>query len=262
MKPFSIALLLAASACAARAIIPVTDYAALINNQIAHAETMAKWVDSIAHLKTQIDQMKRQISITEDLRTWSGNPLNAGASVVLDGFSESELVRDFGRTKAELVNIRDSLASLKDEGHGVYSAITGRDLDGGETAFSETVFRRYAVLDARKENADEVAAQTKERSHELQKNVAETLVALKAASTDAEVQKLSAKLAALNAQLGQVEAERKRQVDEVALQKISNDSRLEEERMAAAELEAKDAYLTQQRVSAYMKTLRLREASP
>jgi hypothetical protein len=43
------------------------------------------------------------------------------------------------------------------------------------------------------------------------------------------------------------------------LQKMANDSRLEEERMAAAELEARDDYLANQRVSAYMNTLKLRQ---
>lgn len=55
-----------------------------------------------------------------------------------------------------------------------------------------------------------------------------------------------------------VEAARRREVDEVALQKIANDSRLEQERQAAAEMEARDAFLSNQRVTDYMKTLKLR----
>jgi hypothetical protein len=85
------------------------------------------------------------------------------------------------------------------------------------------------------------------------------LESLKSADTDAEAQKLSAKLTALNGQLAQVEAARKREVDAVALQKIANDARAEEERLAAAELAAKDDYLANQRITAYMKTLKLRQ---
>jgi hypothetical protein len=96
----------------------------------------------------------------------------------------------------------------------------------------------------------------------LQEEIALTLQELKAATTDAEVQKLSAKLVALNGQLAQVETARRREVDEVALQKIANDARLEQERIAAAELEVRDNHLANQRVSAYMKTLKLRKSQP
>jgi len=76
---------------------------------------------------------------------------------------------------------------------------------------------------------------------------------------EAETQKLSAKLAALNGQLAEVEATRRREVDAVTLQKVANDARAEQERLAAAELASKDDFLANQRVSAYMKTLKLRK---
>jgi hypothetical protein len=114
-------------------------------------------------------------------------------------------------------------------------------------------------LDAQQANADQVAKDTAAREAELQADVASTLDQLKSASTQAEAEKLSAKLTSLNGQLAQVETERHRAVDEVVIQKMANDSRMEEERMAAAELEARDDYLANQRVSTYMKTLKLRQ---
>jgi hypothetical protein len=93
----------------------------------------------------------------------------------------------------------------------------------------------------------------------LQQDVADTLDSLKSAETEAEAQKLSAKLTALNGQLAQVEAARKREVDAVAMQKIANDERAEEERLATAELALKDDYLANQRISTYMKSLKLRQ---
>lgn len=244
----------------ARAQIPVTDIANLASNQLAHIENIAKWVQSIAQLKMQIEQMKQQISIQSDLRQWSGNPLNA--VVGLNALGEGDLIRNYGQSQKALLNVKDSLASLKNTGSDTYRAITDRDLDGGEVKFGEKTFRRYAVLDAKQADAASVAEQTAGRHRELQRDIAATLAALRSARTDSEVQKNSAKLAALNGQLAQVEAERKRRVDEVALQKIANDARLEQERQAAAELEAKDAYLAQQRISAYMQTLRLRKPTP
>jgi protein involved in temperature-dependent protein secretion len=104
-----------------------------------------------------------------------------------------------------------------------------------------------------------VTADTRAREAELQEEISTTLDAIKAAPTDADTQKLAAKLAGLNGQLAQIEAVRRREVDAVALQKMANDARAEEERQAAAELAAKDDYLANQRVSAYMKTLKLRQ---
>jgi hypothetical protein len=48
----------------------------------------------------------------------------------------------------------------------------------------------------------------------------------------------------------------------VVLQKTANDSRMEEERLAAAESAAKDDYLANQRVSSYMNTIRVRRNPP
>jgi carbonic anhydrase len=259
MKPLIIALLVFASAGRALAQIPVTDAANLISNQIAHVETIAKWVESIAQLKAQINQLDRQISLQTDLRQWTGNPVEAGARVVLNGLGQQDLVRQYGQTKDAVLHAVNSLQSLDNTMQENYRAIPSIDLDGQQFQRDPLTYRRYAALDAQQSNADQVASDTAAREAELQANVATTLDQLKSAPTQAEAEKLSAKLATLNGQLAQVETERHRAVDEVVLQKMANDSRLEEERMAAAELEARDDYLANQRVSAYMKTLKLRQ---
>lgn len=242
--------------------IPVTDVASITNNRIAHAENIAKWVDSIAKLRTQIDQLNQQINIQDDIRKWTGNPVEAGANVVLDVLGQEDLVREYGRARNEIVRGARSLESLGNTADGNYRAIRSTDLNGGNLQRDPLTFRRYSVLDAKQANTVQVADETKARETELQEEIALTLGELKAATTDAEVQKLSAKLVALNGQLAQVETARRREVDEVALQKIANDSRLEQERQAAAELEARDNHLANQRVSAYMKTLKLRKSQP
>ena len=242
--------------------IPVTDVASITNNRISHAQNIAKWVDSIAKLRTQIDQLNQQINIQGDIRKWTGNPIEAGANVVLDVLGEEDLAREYGRARDEIVRVTRSLDSLENTADGNYRAIRSTDLDGGNLQRDPLTFRRYSVLDAKQANTVLVTDETKAREAELQEEIALTLQELKAATTDAEVQKLSAKLVALNGQLGQVETARRREVDEVALQKIANDARLEQERLAVAELESRDNHLANQRVSAYMKTLKLRRTQP
>lgn len=242
-----------------RAQIPVTDVASITNNSILHAENIAKWVESINNLRTQIDQLNRQINIQDDIRKWSGNPIEAGVSVGLNALGRQDLLHTYGQSKDAILGLVDSVGSLKHTASGNYRAISDTDIDGGTLRRDALQYRRYAVLDATQDNADQVAQETKVRAEQLQADVAQTLEDMKAAPTEAQVQKLSVKLAALNGQLAQVEVERRRNVDAVMLQKVANDSRLEQERLSVAELEAKNDYLANQRVSAYMKNLKLRK---
>lgn len=258
MKPLFFALFFLAIAGRVLAQLAVVDGVALANNRVAHAENVAKWVESISNLRTQIDQLRQQIDIQSDLRKWTGNPVEAGGSLVLDGLGQNDLLRNYGRAKYAVVSLGDSLQSLGDTANGNYRAISDVDLSGGAYKRDPMIYRRYGVLDAKRDNSEQVADETAARTRELQEEIALTLADLKAAPTDAEVQKQAAKLAALNGQLEQVEAARRREVDAVTLQKIANDSRIEEERMAAAELAVRNDYLTNQRVSAYLKTLKVR----
>jgi hypothetical protein len=238
--------------------IPVTDAANLANNRAAQSENIAKWIESIQHLREQIDALNRQINIQSDIRRWAGNPAEASTKMVLEGLGGPELARQYGQGKRAIIGLVDSLQSLKRTGEGNFREIKNVDLNGNEFQRDPMIYRRYAVLDAKQDNTQQVVDETREREQELQADIADTLEDLKNAPTDAEVQKLSAKLNALNGQLAQVDAARRREVDQVVLQKIANDSRSELEQRANAELEARNDYLANQRISAYMNTLRVR----
>lgn len=239
--------------------IPVTDAANLANNTVLHAENIAKWVESINNLRAQIDHLRTQINIQDDIRRWSGNPIEASAKVVLEGLGHDDLVRDYGKAKRAVVGLVGSLDSLQRTADGSYRAITNLDLDGKAFQRDESTFRRYAILDAKQDVSAEVTVETRNRELELQDEIAVTLDEMRSAPTDAEVLKQTAKLTALNGQLAQIEGARRREVDEVVLQKIANDARIEAEWLAAAELAARDDYLVQQRVSAYLGTLKVRK---
>lgn len=253
------ALLLTFPSRETSAQIPVTDAANLANNRAAHAETIARWVDSLERLRQQIDALHRQINIQSDIRRWTGNPVEAGTKMVLEGLGGPELARDYGRGKRAIIGIIDGVGALKRTADGTYREISNIDLDGNQLRRDEMIYRRYAVLDAKQDNSQQVADETRERERKLQEEIGVTLEELKNAETDAEVQKLSAKLNALNGQLAQIDAARRREVDQVVLQKIANDARSEMEQRAAAELEAKNDYLVHQRISAYMNTLKVRQ---
>ena len=262
MKTIAALLIVAAGAAEALAQIPVTDAANLLNNKLAHVENIAKWTDSIAKLRTQIDQLKQQIDIQSDLRRWAGDPLAAGRRLSLDLLGADDLVREFGRTKESIVSTANSLSSLDNTAQGLFRPIRGIDLDGRVLEHDPLIYRRYAVLDDQQENLQQVFDDARARERELQEELAATLTEVKLASTDAEVRKYSAKVEALNGQLATLAAQRRDQTDQVVSQKIANDARLEQERLAAAELETKDNDLANKRVSAYFGTLRVRRDQP
>jgi hypothetical protein len=261
MKTIFCLLVLAVIGSRAFAQIPVTDVGSIVQQQLSTAEAMAKWVESIAQLKTQVDQLNQQITIQGDLRDWTGNPSAVAVNVSLSSFGAGNLTQTYGQSQAAIVNVPNSLASLDSTSSGTYRTLQDTDLSGNAVQHDPMTYRRYSVLDAQQQNYQQVVTSTNARQQQLQQDLATTLVALKNASTEAEVQKQSAKVNALNGQLAALGATRRDQADQVAAQKAANDSRQEEEHHAAAELEAQDDYLASQRITAYMQTLKLRQNS-
>ncbi|WP_342750556.1 hypothetical protein OH491_15330 [Termitidicoccus mucosus] len=235
--------------------IPVVDVANLANNQISHIATIAKWVDSIAQLKAQITQLKEQAGIQGKIRDWTGNPADAAKILSLGILAEDDLLRDYGLSRDDIARVVQSLDTLSRTDGSTYRSVYVPDLDGGTVQYDPLTYRRHALLDAHADNTRTVADQTRARERELLEEIALTLSELRTGATDAQVQKLTAKLIVLNGQLSQIETTRRRQMDEVILQKIANDNRHEMEQHAAAELAAKDDFLANQRVTAFMRSI-------
>jgi chorismate mutase len=259
MKTLLCLLVLVATGAPAFAQIPVTDIASIAQQELSTVETLAQWAQSIAQLRTQVTQLNQQISIQTDLRSWTGNPSVAGANVNLSTLGAGSLTQVFGQIQSVLVNVPNSLASLGNTSSGTYRALQDTDLSGNPVQHDPYTYRRYSVLDAEQQNYQQVVSSTNAVQQQLQQDLASTLVALKNATTEAESQKQTAKVNALTGQLAALGATRRDQADQVAAQKAANDSRLEEERSAAAELEAQDDYLASQRITAFMQTLTLRQ---
>jgi len=261
MKTPLFILILAITGVRAFAQIPVTDAASILQQELSTAETLAQWAQSIAQLKIQVSQFNQQIAIQGDLRNWTGNPSAVAVNVDISTLGAGSLTQTYGQTQTAIVNVPNSVASLNNTSSGTYRALQDTDLNGNSVQHDPLTYRKYSVLDAQQQNYEQVVSSTNARQQQLQQDLASTLVDLKNASTDAEVQKQSAKVNALNGQLAALGATRRDQADQVAAQKAANDSRQEEERNSAAELEAQDDYLASQRITTYMQTLTLRQNS-
>ena len=259
MKTILLSLLLVTGATVTRAQIPVIDASNLVQSEINQAAIIAKWVESIAQLQTQVSQLNEQISLQSDIHAWTGNPVTAGATISLTGLGSVDLTVTYGQSDTAILGSVNSLASLSNTAQGTYQTVPLTDITGQTYQPNDLTYRRYSVLDAKQSNLDQVTAQTSARETDLQTQIAATLVQLKNASTQSEVQKLSAQLTLLNGQLEQVEAQRRHAADDFAEQKAANDSRNVEERSAASDLADRDDYLANQQITTYMQTLKVRQ---
>lgn len=235
--------------------MPVIDAANLANSQISHVATLAKWVESIAQLKSQLQSLKQQIDIQDDLRSWAGDPAKAARSLVLDVLGDTDFLREYGRARDAITRDTDSLDILTRDDRNTYRPVETPDIEGNAVEHDPRLYRRFSTLAARQENARAVSDELHGRARELQEEIALSLADLRSAGTDAEVQKIAAKLSVLNGQLAQLESTRRREIDEVFVQKLANDSQAEVERVAAAELRATDDFLANQRISAFVRGL-------
>ena len=149
MKTSRILVIPAAVACISSALlasgIPVFDGGNLANNQIMHIATIAKWVDSIAQLKTQIQQMKEQASIQGDMRSWAGDPSKAARSIILDVLRETDLNHEYGETRDTIARAVNSLDVLTRDDRHTYRPVDAPDLDGGGVQHDAQLYRRHSM---------------------------------------------------------------------------------------------------------------------
>jgi len=198
MKTPLFILILAITGVRAFAQIPVTDAASILQQELSTAETLAQWAQSIAQLKIQVSQSNQQIAIQTDLRSWAGNPSAVAVNINLSTLSAGNVTQVYGQNQTAIVNVPNSVASLNNTSSGTYRALQDTDLNGNSVQHDPLTYRKYSVLDAQQQNYEQVVSSTNARQQQLQQDLASTLVDLKNASTDAEVQKQSAKVPSAN----------------------------------------------------------------
>ena len=234
---------------------PVTDASAIANAKTQHTAVVAKWVDNLAQLKSQLEEVKKLNAIQDEIRKWAGDPAQAAKSLLTDTLQLDDLTRVYGEARDAITQSTDALAALKRTDGGIFQAIDMKDIEGKLIQFDAELYKRYSVLQARHDNARKVADATRERKRALQTDIAKTTESLRTASTDAEVQKHSAKLNVLNGQLAGIEAQRSEANDEVVLQQIANDTQREVEELAALEERAKNDHLMNKKMTGFMDAI-------
>ncbi|MBL9186722.1 MAG: hypothetical protein JNK23_04540 [Opitutaceae bacterium] len=222
-----------------------------------HLEILRQWAVQIETLNRQLRELEQQLAVARQVRDVMGNPTAAGGQVILRGLGANDLARTYGDTLAAVRRLTDATASLRRTAEGIYGGLDDRTSLGRSFTRSEPHYRRYAAVERQAENAERVVAQTSARSLSLQADLAQALVALRDASTQAEVDKLNITVAALNGQLAVLAAQRRDEADKLAAQQIQNDNQAAKERQDLLERQIAEERHTIAAVNTWQQSIRL-----
>lgn len=226
-----------------------------------HLEVMRHWAEQLERLNRQLRQLEEQLAVQRRIRDVIGNPSAAGVGMVLRDLGATDLARTYGETLAAAQRLANAVESLRRTSEGIYQKLEDRTALGRGFARQDTLYRRYAVIERQADNLERVHAQTDERAATLQADIAVTLEQLRAASTQAEVDKLSAKLAALNGQLAHLDARRQSESAKLSAQHILNDNQTAKERQDLLERQIAEERQTLAVVGSWQNAIRVTPTS-
>ncbi|MDD3179501.1 MAG: hypothetical protein PHQ04_04035 [Opitutaceae bacterium] len=200
-------------------------------NQVAqHAEILRQWALQIDRLNEQIRQLRDQLAEVRHMREVLGDPSTAGAEIVLRELGADELGRAYGETATALRRLVDTAESLRNTMDDTVAPLDDRTALGRPFARQSVPYRRYAAVEQMAANLEHVQALGAARRAALQRDLAETMELLRTAGTQAEVDKLQAKISALNGQLAAVDGQQRQAAAQLQAQQILNDNQAAKER--------------------------------
>ncbi len=226
--------------------------------QIAnHIEVLRQWASQLENLNRQIRQLEDQLAEQRRIREVLGNPTAAGSQMVLDKLAPAELARTSGETLRAVRRLADATASLRRTADGIYGELENRTALGRGFTRQPAAYRRYAAVDQQADNLGRVYDDTAARQTALQADLATTVASLKTAPTQAEVDKLNVKVAALNGQLALVAAQRRDETDKLSAQQIQNENQAAKERQDMLEKQVAEERQTLDVVNAWQRAVQL-----
>lgn len=223
----------------------------------SHLEVLRQWAEQLEKLNRQIRQLEEQLAEQRRIREVLGNPTAAGAQMILDRFAPAELARTYGETVRAVRRLADATTSLQRTAEGIYQKLEDRTVLGKDFIRQPAAYRRYAAVDRQADQAATVFDETETRRQTLQADLAATLAALRSASTQAEVDKLNVKVAALNGQLALLAAQRRDETDKLHAQHIQNDNQAAKERQDFLEKQIVDERQSLDAINVWQRSIRL-----
>jgi hypothetical protein len=227
-------------------------------NQVAqHLEVMRQWAEEIERLNRQLRMIEDQLGVQQRIRDFIGDPSAAGAQVVLRELGATDLARTYGDNLQAVRRLASAVESLRHTADGIYRQLDEKTTLGAGFVRQEQVYRRYAVVERQAGQFEQVVADADARSAAVQAEIAGTMQQLRISATQAETDKLNAKLAALNAQLAELATRRREAADRLQAAHVLNENQAAKERQDLLERQLAEERQTLDVVNAWQKSLRL-----
>lgn len=225
--------------------------------QASHVEILRQWAAQLEQLNRQLRELEQQLAVQRQIRDVAGNPTAAGAQVVLRGLGADDLARSYGETLQAVQRLANAAQSLRRTAEGIFSGLDDRTVLNRAFVRQEAPYRRYAAVERQADNFSSVFVETDARRTALQSDLAQALNALRDAPTQADVDKLNARIAAINGQLAQLAAHRHDEAEKLRAQQILNENQAAKERQDLLEKQITEERQTLATVNAWQRAVTL-----
>lgn len=257
-KLIALALVLFGLSIPARAQWVVYDPVNNVQQILAAAAEIAKFVEMINNQVQQIQALEDQLTEFKHYESLFGDP----KAVVLSTVNSltSDLRRtELGQTLTTLESTVNAGQAMLYDANGLFQSIgtTFTTPNGATVARRQPTYLPVAAVQKTTDNYLSVSADVNARRVALKTQIAATTDALKSATTDAEVQKLQGVLIGMTAALNNTDYEINQATTAAVVQDIAN--RNEAQRQIAAKKEQQHAEFTEA-VQKYGQTFRLMNA--
>jgi len=239
-KLIAIAFGAALTAFSARAQWIVYDPTMNVQQILDTAQEIAKYVQMIDNQVQQIQTLTDQLNEFKHYEDLFGNPSAIGVTTMPQ--ASAELVApELGVNFDKLISGTVAANAFSYDENGIYNKIgaTFTTPMGNTIDRSTNAFAPYAAVNSTTRNFLNVSTNAAANREAIKSQIASTVAALNQATTDAEVQKLSAVLVALSATLNGVDHEVNQALGSALVQDIEN--RNDEHKQMQAQKEQQQA---------------------
>lgn len=205
-----------------------------------HLEILRQWALELEKLNQQLQAMKDELAVEQELRNFVGNPSAAGGQTLLRELGAQDLARNYGDTLQAVRRLAYDVETLHATADGIFTSLEDRTALGSRVERQRQYYRRFAAVEEQAVALEATEAKANRRSTALQAELAATLEQMKAASTLADVEKLSVKVAALNGQIAEAAARRSEAADQLRAQEILVENQAAKERQDLLERQSSE----------------------
>lgn len=205
-----------------------------------HTANIAKWVESIQALNTQIGKMQEYVQIANTVKGYIGDPASAIGAVDLGLLGQDNLGQSIGQLTGAINQTVSGSQALANGGQNLFTPIEFKSPSGFQIERAEDLYKTFNAIQMQESNVTSVIKDTLARIKQLQLDKAETLILIKNATSQTEAQKLQAKMDAIDGEIATLGVQQSTAANQLLAQDIANRNDRDMKAQAASEAADKE----------------------